>query len=217
MRRPGLHDAPDERDVFLLDLAIVELPRQFLVRGVVLGHDHHAGRAAIEAVHDARAHLAANAAQVGKMMQQRVHERPRAVAGGGMDHHAGGLVHHGQILVLIQDVDGQRLAADGRGRGVGELHVHEVAVAQLQVGLGDAPGDGHAAVGDQLLKLRARMAAEKRSQKAIEALAPLLGGHHEVGGAVRVVAGHWHFRPRRVGGDGLPAARSAARATATAT
>ena len=60
------------------------------------------------------------------------------------------------------------------------------------------------------------MAAEKRGEKAIEALAPLLGGHHEVGGAVRVVAGHWRLRPRRVGGDGLPAARSAARATATA-
>jgi hypothetical protein len=51
---PCLHDAPDERDVLLLDLAIVELPRQLLVRGVVLGHDHHARRAAIEAVHDAR-------------------------------------------------------------------------------------------------------------------------------------------------------------------
>ncbi len=32
-----LHDAPDERDVFLLDLAIVKLPRELFVRGVVLG------------------------------------------------------------------------------------------------------------------------------------------------------------------------------------
>ena len=39
---PGLHDAPDERDVFLLDFAIVKLPRELLVRRVVLGHDHDA-------------------------------------------------------------------------------------------------------------------------------------------------------------------------------
>ena len=38
----GLHDAPDERDVLLLDLAVVELPRELLVRGVVLGDHHHA-------------------------------------------------------------------------------------------------------------------------------------------------------------------------------
>ena len=51
----GLHHAPHERDVFLLDLAIVELTRQLLVRGVVLGDHHHARRAAIQPVHDARA------------------------------------------------------------------------------------------------------------------------------------------------------------------
>ena len=39
---PGLHDAPDQRHVFLLDLAVRELPRQRLVRRVVLGDDHHA-------------------------------------------------------------------------------------------------------------------------------------------------------------------------------
>ena len=33
---PRLHDAPDQRDVFLFDLAIVELPRQLLVRASCL-------------------------------------------------------------------------------------------------------------------------------------------------------------------------------------
>ena len=44
MRRAGVDDAPDERDVFLLDFAIVELARQFLMRRVVLGDDHQARR-----------------------------------------------------------------------------------------------------------------------------------------------------------------------------
>ena len=37
---PRLHNAPHERDVFLLDLAVVELPRELLMCGVVLRHHH---------------------------------------------------------------------------------------------------------------------------------------------------------------------------------
>ena len=76
-----LHLAPDQRDVFLLDLAIVKLPRQLLVRGVVLGDHHQARRAAIEPVHDARPLLAADAAQIVDVVEQRVDERAARVAG----------------------------------------------------------------------------------------------------------------------------------------
>ena len=65
----GLHDAPDERDVFLLDFAIVKLPRELLMRGIVLRDDHHARRAAIEPMDDAGPQLAADAAQVGDVVQ----------------------------------------------------------------------------------------------------------------------------------------------------
>ena len=70
-----LHQAPDQRDVLLLDFAIVKLPRQLLVRGVVLGDDHHARRALVEPMHDARPQLAADAAQIGDVVEQRVDER----------------------------------------------------------------------------------------------------------------------------------------------
>src|SRR5262245_25947795 len=36
----GLHDAPDESDIFLFDLVVMELTRQFVVSGVVFGHYH---------------------------------------------------------------------------------------------------------------------------------------------------------------------------------
>ena len=61
---PGLHHAPDQRHVLLLDLAIVELPRQLLVGAVVLRHHHQPGRPAIQPVDDARPQLAADAAQI---------------------------------------------------------------------------------------------------------------------------------------------------------
>ena len=69
------HLAPHERDIFLLDLAIVELTRELLVRLVVLRNDHQPRRAAIEAVHDARTLLAADAAEIVDVVQERVDER----------------------------------------------------------------------------------------------------------------------------------------------
>ena len=70
-----LHQSPDQRDVLFLDFAIVKLPRQLLMGGVVLGDDHDAGRALVEPVHDARPQLAADAAQIGHMVEQRVDQR----------------------------------------------------------------------------------------------------------------------------------------------
>ncbi len=92
MRPPGREHAPDERRVFLLDVPLLELRRQRLVRGVVLGDDHQAGRALVEAMHDAGPQLAADAAQIVDVVQQGVDQRPVGVAGGGVDDHAGRLV-----------------------------------------------------------------------------------------------------------------------------
>jgi hypothetical protein len=39
---PGLDEAPDERNVFLLDLAIVKLTRELGVGSVVFGNHHQA-------------------------------------------------------------------------------------------------------------------------------------------------------------------------------
>ena len=58
----------------------MKLPRQLLVRGVVLGHDHQARRAAIETMDDARPLFAADAAQVVDVVEQRVHERAARMA-----------------------------------------------------------------------------------------------------------------------------------------
>ena len=108
---PGLHDAPDQRDVFLLDLAIVKLARQLLMRGVVLGDDHQARGAAIEPVHDARPFLAADAAEIVDVMEQRVHQRAARVAGGRMHDHAGRLVDDDDVAVLVDDRQRQRFRA----------------------------------------------------------------------------------------------------------
>jgi hypothetical protein len=92
-----LHDSPDERDVFLLDLAIVELPRQLEVRGVVLRHDHHARRSAIESMDDPGRRSPPIAAEIGQVMQQRIDQRARRMSRARMHDHPGRLVQHGDV------------------------------------------------------------------------------------------------------------------------
>ena len=161
MRLPGLHDAPHERDVFLFDLAIVELPRQLDVRAVVLRHHHQARRSAIEAMHDARPQLAADAAEIVHLVEQRVDERALRVPGGGMHHHARRLVHDDEVRVLIDDVevDGLRAAALGStGSGMSTAIVSPARTTRF--GRHRLAGDGDLAVLDQPLNLRARLAGQ---------------------------------------------------------
>ena len=108
----GLHDAPDQRHVFLVHLAVLELLRQRLVRRIVLRDDHHARRALVQAMHDARTQLAADAAEIGDVVEQRVDQRARVVARRRVHDHAGGLVHDDDVGVLVEDGERQILGHD---------------------------------------------------------------------------------------------------------
>src|SRR5215468_6021878 len=104
----GLHDAPDERDVLFLDLAIVKLARELLVRGVVLGDNQHTRCSAIESMNDAGAELAADAAQIRNVVEESVDERSRRVAGSRMHHHAGWLVDDNDVRILMENFKRRR-------------------------------------------------------------------------------------------------------------
>ena len=84
---------------------------------IVLGHDHQPGRAAVEPMHDAGPQLAADAAEILDVMEQRVDQRAAAMAGRRMDDHSGRLVEHDEVAVLEDDQERQRLGLrHGRGR-----------------------------------------------------------------------------------------------------
>ena len=76
-------------------------------------------------MHDARPHLAADAAQVVHVVEQGVHERAARVARGRVHDHAGGLVDDDHVVILVQDREGQRLrlrlGIDRRGYLDGDL------------------------------------------------------------------------------------------------
>src|SRR3546814_11107592 len=68
---------------------------------VVLRGDDQAARILVDAVDDAGPRDAADARKLSRaMVEQRVDERAVAMARGGMDDHAGGLVAVDQMLIL---------------------------------------------------------------------------------------------------------------------
>ena len=114
-------DAPDERDVFLFDFAVAKLPRQLLVGLVVLGDHHQPRGAAVEAMHDPGTQLAADAAQVGHVMEERVDECAAAMAGSRMHHHSCRLVEHDDVGILEENAKRQILGHWGGRRRRGNL------------------------------------------------------------------------------------------------
>ena len=70
---------------------------------VVLGDHDHAGRSAIQPVHDSRPFHAADSGQAAQVMQQRVDESSRRVSRAGMYDQARRLVDRGQVSVLVEN------------------------------------------------------------------------------------------------------------------
>ena len=122
-------------------------------------------------MHDAGPQLAADAAQVGDVMQQRVDQRARRVAGAGVHDHARRLVDDDDIRVLVQDLERRRLGLDGgrrRRRGVSTTMRSPSRTARL--GFASRAATAHVPVGDQLLDLRSRMVGEDGDEEAVEPL-----------------------------------------------
>ena len=98
-------------------LALADHPLQLGVGSVGLGHDQQARGVAIEAVHDPRA---LGVLSPGGPPRQGLGERARVVPRARVHHHAGGLVHHQQVLVLEHHLEGHGLGHRLlRRRGVG--------------------------------------------------------------------------------------------------
>jgi hypothetical protein len=92
-----------------------------------------------------------------------------------MHHHAGRLVHHQQIFVLIDDVQRDLLRLDLRLEAGRPQQLYRVAGGQPETGLGWPAVDHHARFFDPALHLDARGVTALRGQIAIQPLAALIG------------------------------------------
>ena len=143
-------------EVFLVELAVLELLGEALVGCLGLGHDHQAGGVEIEPVHDAGPELASDAADVGAPRQQRVDQSAVGVARARVNREAGRLVHHDQVLVLV-DGGNRYVLRDqvcGRARRR-DAHGYGVAGPDALGGTGDGSVYRDQAVGRQGLQAAA--------------------------------------------------------------
>ena len=176
MRRPAMHLAPDERDVFLLDLAVAKLARQLFVRRVVLGDHHQPRRAAIEPMHDPGPLLAADAAQIVDVVQQRVDQRAARMAGRRMDDHPGRLVDDDEVVVLVEDRQRQRFGLRHRVDRRRRIDDDLLAALHRLVRLGLAPADADVALLDQPLNLRPRLRRQNETRNRSRRMPSLSSG-----------------------------------------
>ena len=89
---------------------VLKLGGQGQVGFVVLGGDDQAGGVPVDAVDNARTQNAVDAGQAGSaVVEQGVDQGAVRMAGGGVDHHAHGLVHHDHVFVLVYHVQGDVL------------------------------------------------------------------------------------------------------------
>ena len=134
--------APYDGDVFPFNGMDEELFGEFQLGLVVLGDHEEAARVLVDAVHE-HTHPLVGTGLVGglgpaEMEGQGVDEGAAIVAVAGVDHHAGGFVDHQQVLVLIDDVEGNVLGEDLHAAAlVGHHEADDVAGTDDRVGLGE--------------------------------------------------------------------------------
>ena len=165
------------------------------MRPIVLRHNHQARRAPIEAVHDARTHLAADSAEVVDLMEQRMDQGALRMPAGGMHDHAGRLVHDNDIRVLIDDVEFVIFRLRNRADRGGDFNGDRVALSDNAVRRYRVARDGDLAFLDEPLNLRAGLAAQDAREVAIDAYARLVSGNMEIVAKRRMPA---LLRPRVV-------------------
>ena len=116
--RLALHLAVQQRDVGLLHGPFAKLLHQLLVRRVGPRDHHRPGRPLVETVNDPGPQRAAHRGQSGhpaKAVQQRRHHRAAVRARARMDDHSGRLVDHGDIFVLVENIERNRFRVHAGG------------------------------------------------------------------------------------------------------
>ena len=200
---------PGGRDVSAAYLARGKLGGKRLVGRVVLGHHQQPGGVAVEPVHDPRAQPPPHPGQIGDVVEERVHQRPARVAGRGVHHQAGGLVHHQQRVVLMDHREGDVLGHEVDRFGRRDLHL-DALPGRDRRGLPDRPPlHEHEALLHEPGRARARQ-VEAAGEPRVQALGATLPDGERF--APRASVGHDSPRPagiahRRNGPEGRGAIR----------
>jgi hypothetical protein len=156
-------------DILLVDLARLELQRQFPVRHLVLGDQDDAAGVPVKPVDDPWAEGAVGPAEpVLEAERQGVRQGAGPVAAGRVDDHVGRLVHQRDRLVLVKNVERDVFWDDDVVDRLGQLDAEPVLVADLVTRLGRPAVDRDVPALDRLLKLGAAEVREVAVQELVE-------------------------------------------------
>ena len=164
-----LHFAADDGVIGLIHCPSGELGGESQVGVVVFGHDQAAAGFFVQAMHDARAGHAADAAQLAfAMVQQGIDEGMLFVADGRMHDQAGLLVQDHERFVFEQDLQRDLLRLrEGRPR-LGPMDIDLVPGARSVGRLYDPAVDADMTLFNEALNRAARDRGELLAEKSVE-------------------------------------------------
>ena len=119
-------------EVCFLDLAVLKLFGDFPLGAVILRDDHYTRGVSIESMHDAGTELAESAGQLVGIEGQCVDEGSASVAPGGVDEDIGLLIEYYDVLVFVNDVEGNVLGRDFPGLWLWKCQLDSVASGELE-------------------------------------------------------------------------------------
>jgi hypothetical protein len=153
--------AVEKGDVGLRDLTLGEHLAELAVGRVVFGDEDKAAGLLVEAMDDAGAQVASDVGEFGEVKEEGVDEGALVArvgfaacegggAGSGVDHHAGGFVDDGEVLVLVEDFE-RDVFGDGVQGGWlwGAFDLDGFAAVEFLFGLGGVPVDANLAGFDE--------------------------------------------------------------------
>ena len=136
LARVGLHLAARDGDIRAAERAVAELRRESAVRGVVARDDDEARRPLVEAVDDSRPSGPARSGPAAASTEQRMNEGPGVMPGRRVHDHARRLVDDGEVVILVDDVEGYVLGSCLQHKRLRQLDFDDVTGRDAVGGLG---------------------------------------------------------------------------------
>ena len=173
----------EQSEIDLADLAFAELLRQAEMRGIGFGDKQHARSAFVEAMNDSRAKRTANVGKVRdatEAVNQGRSESAGVPARAGMNNHSGGFSDDGDVVIFVENFQGDGLGQNFRGRWSGNLDAYGFAGPNTVGGFAHDAGDHHAALVHQRLDPRAAEFREASGEVTVQTGARVAGRDDEL-------------------------------------
>jgi len=151
--------------------ARAELLAKNTVSGVIARDEDRSGGAPVEAMDNSGAKIPTDRGEGAEVMEERVYEGAAAGSGSGVNDHARGLIHDGDIFVLVKNVEGDLFRSGAQGRAREDFYVDHISGHYALCRPHEAAAEANAAFVDQLLNASAAEVGQTRGEIEVEAAA----------------------------------------------